>query len=141
MQPLRMRRDYGVAEKTDIEAIATKVASMVLTAASKNTTMARALHNKGGAEFKTGERVTVSWEEDVPFKTIIESVEEPGKRLKIPTKIVSAVLHGYPKAPSINTMEKWLDDGVAKSILGKRVETDGYDSDGSPSWLLALEYI
>jgi hypothetical protein len=111
------------------------------TAASKTTTMARTLHNKGGLEFKTGEQVIVSWEEDVPFKTVIESLEQPDKRLKIPTKMVSAVLHGYPKAPSVNAMEKWLDDGVAKSILGKRVETDGYDSDGSPSWLLALEYI
>ena len=45
------------------------------------------------------------------------------------------------KAPSISTMEKWLDDGSAKSILGERVEPDGVDCHGSPSWMLALGII
>ena len=45
------------------------------------------------------------------------------------------------KAPSIKTMEKWSFDGVAKSVLGAKVEPDGVDSLGSPSWLLALGMI
>jgi len=47
---------------------------------------------------------------------------------------------GFTK-PSNATMEKWVDDGYAKTPTGKRVEPDGYAEDGSPSWLLALGYI
>ena len=45
------------------------------------------------------------------------------------------------KAPSMRTLEKWVNDGICKSVLGKTVEPDGYDEDGSPSWLLALGMI
>jgi hypothetical protein len=40
------------------------------------------------------------------------------------------------KNPSLNTLEKWSSEGISKSMLGNRVEPDGYDSEGSPSWLL-----
>jgi len=45
------------------------------------------------------------------------------------------------RAPSVSTLEKWSNDGVCKSVLGKRVEPDGEDENGSPSWLLALGLI
>jgi len=45
------------------------------------------------------------------------------------------------KAPSLKTMQKWSNDGVAKSMLGQRVEPDGYDSEGSPSWMLVAGII
>lgn len=48
---------------------------------------------------------------------------------------------GFTKPPGLKTMEKWMDSGVAKTVTGKRTEPDGYGSDGSPSWLLALGYI
>lgn len=45
------------------------------------------------------------------------------------------------KAPSNSTLEKWCDDGVAKTVTGHKVEPDGYGPDGSPSWLLAMGLI
>lgn len=45
------------------------------------------------------------------------------------------------REPSISTLEKWNDDGVCKSIGGERVEPDGWDSKGSPSWMLAIGII
>jgi hypothetical protein len=45
------------------------------------------------------------------------------------------------KHPSMAALEKYSNDGVAKSILGNRVEPDGYDDQGSPSWLLAIGII
>lgn len=45
------------------------------------------------------------------------------------------------KAPSMKTLEKWSDDGIAKSVLGARVEPDGHGPDGEPSWMLALGVI
>lgn len=48
---------------------------------------------------------------------------------------------GFGKPPTMRTLEKWSDDGVAKSVTGKRVEPDGHGPDGSPSWMLVLGYI
>lgn len=45
------------------------------------------------------------------------------------------------KPPGMGTMAKWVDEGVARSVLGRRVEPDGRDEHGSPSWLLALGLI
>lgn len=45
------------------------------------------------------------------------------------------------KQPTNASLEKWVDDCIAKSVSGKKVETDGWASDGSPSWLLALGLI
>jgi len=45
------------------------------------------------------------------------------------------------KAPSIATMERWLNDGVARAVDGCRVEPDGTCPHGSPSWLIRLGVI
>jgi hypothetical protein len=45
------------------------------------------------------------------------------------------------KAPTVKTMEKWCNNGIAKSIGGKNVETDGWDEKGTPSWVLAAGLI
>lgn len=58
-----------------------------------------------------------------------------------PEKPYSVRIQSAFKAPSIKVMEKWSDDGIAKSIGGKRVEPDGYDENGLPSWMLILGLI
>lgn len=50
-------------------------------------------------------------------------------------------LSGFTKAPSVNTMEKWMDSGVAKTVLGERTEPDGTGATGAPSWLRVLGLI
>lgn len=45
---------------------------------------------------------------------------------------------GFTNPPSVATMERWSDNGIGKTITGKRTEPDGYGPDGSPSWLLIL---
>ena len=46
------------------------------------------------------------------------------------------------KAPSINQIMKWdWDNGVCKTPAGKKVEPDGYDSEGFPSWQLIIGVI
>lgn len=42
------------------------------------------------------------------------------------------------KKPSYNTLEKWVDNGVAKSVDGCRVELDGSCSHGFPSLVRVL---
>ncbi len=42
------------------------------------------------------------------------------------------------KQPSIKTMEKWMDNGIAKATDGCKVEPDGKCPHGKSSWLLVL---
>lgn len=45
------------------------------------------------------------------------------------------------KVPSLKTMERWDSDGFCKSVGGEKVEPDGWDSNGMPSWLLVMGMI
>lgn len=45
------------------------------------------------------------------------------------------------KLPSEKTLQRFMFDGVAESTAGNTVEPDGWDDEGSPSWLLALGMI
>lgn len=45
------------------------------------------------------------------------------------------------KRPSTEQLIEWEHDGWCESMLGERVEPDGVDERGSPSWMLALELI
>jgi len=45
------------------------------------------------------------------------------------------------KEPSIKTLEKWVQDGIAKATDGCEVEPDGYCQHGKPSWLIELGLI
>ncbi len=38
--------------------------------------------------------------------------------------------------PSLATMEKWMDSGVARAVDGCRVEPDGVCPHGCQSWIL-----
>lgn len=50
-------------------------------------------------------------------------------------------LSKFTKIPSVKSMENWISNGVAKTVLGGRIEPDGCDSNFAPSWLLTLGYI
>ncbi len=45
------------------------------------------------------------------------------------------------KVPSMKKLEEMSMDSICESVLGENVEPDGFDSKGSPSWLLALGLI
>lgn len=45
------------------------------------------------------------------------------------------------KAPSIKTMAKWIDEGIARATDGCKVEPDGVCPHGCKSWLLVLGLI
>jgi hypothetical protein len=48
---------------------------------------------------------------------------------------------GFSKPPTLPTLERYSNDGVAKTPTGERTEPDGFGQDGSPSWLLVLAII
>lgn len=45
------------------------------------------------------------------------------------------------RKPSDNCLMESVSDGVCSTPAGNRVEPDGHDSDGFPSWLLILGMI
>lgn len=45
------------------------------------------------------------------------------------------------QCPTLEELEGAVSDGVCESVGGDSVEPDGWDSEGSPSWLLALGMI
>lgn len=42
------------------------------------------------------------------------------------------------KKPSIETMKRWIDTGVARATDGCKVEVDGSCPHGCKSWLIVL---
>lgn len=45
------------------------------------------------------------------------------------------------KPPTVKTLYKWVEDGVAKATDGCRVEPDGECTHGHKSWLLVMNLI
>lgn len=43
--------------------------------------------------------------------------------------------------PKLDDLNRWVWDSVCDSVAGEQVEPDGWDSNGYPSWLLALGMI
>lgn len=65
-----------------------------------------------------------------------------GDEIKISrTQFASDRFTGISKPPSLKSLEKQCNDGIVKSVTGKRVEPDGWGPDGSPSWLLVISLI
>ena len=45
------------------------------------------------------------------------------------------------KPPSLRTLERWAEEGIARTPDGCKVEPDGTCPHGYESWLLKLGYI
>ena len=75
------------------------------------------------------------------YKNIIKIKAADGTEINIRAINAANALTGFIKEPSMKSLEKWVSDGIGKSIIGKKVEPDGFDFNGMPSWLLVLGII
>ena len=100
------------------------------------STLKRDVTLKDGRKFFKGEDAKVNFVGDS-----ILSITASNDTFKIRASKGYKTLEGFCKPPSIATLERWCNDGVAKSITGDRCEPDGYGDENSPSWLLVLGYI
>jgi len=69
---------------------------------------------------------------------------KPGRRDELKAAYAAKgveVVRESVTVPSVKTMEKWSDDGVAKTPCGCRVEPDGTCAHGVPSWLILVGVI
>jgi hypothetical protein len=46
--------------------------------------------------------------------------------------------HGVHSIPTMRQLEKWSNDGIARTVDGQRIEPDGTAANGAPSWLIVL---
>jgi hypothetical protein len=74
----------------------------------------------------------VTFKTEMPSRCFIKGERDEPFRVRVTSAF---------RAPSLKTIEKWNNEGFCKSIAGERVEPDGWDSRGTPSWLLALSLI
>lgn len=86
---------------------------------------------KSGAEIPAGCLVT--------WKDGRATLHAPDRDVRISARGAARAL-GIEE-PELATLEFWSYDGIAESILGERIEADGIDDHGSPSWLLAFGVI
>ncbi|MFH1290248.1 MAG: ferritin family protein [Nanoarchaeota archaeon] len=107
---------------------------------AKTYILKKDVRSKEGNVFKQGDKLSlINYGKKWPY--VVHFEDSSGQKLGILPDLGSRYLRGFPKAPSINTMMRWTDDGVAKAIDGERVEPDGISSNGAPSWLLVLGFI
>ena len=100
----------------------------------KTYSLLRAVKLKTGREFPQGERFAIAFD---PAGSLFTATLASDPTVSFRTRHFQS----FFRAPGLATMEKWMDDGIARTVTGERTEPDGYGSDGAPSWLLALGMI
>jgi hypothetical protein len=48
---------------------------------------------------------------------------------------------GINKIPTMKTLQKYMWDGIARTVTGEKTEPDGFGTNGAPSWLLVVGII
>lgn len=103
---------------------------------SREMTVKKSVELKGGETIQRGSIVGIGWDEKTSKPHLTWGRFQ---RARITLNLYCKLFE--VKMPSDRQLEKWTYDSVVKSVYGNRVEPDGFDSDGSPSWLLALGLI
>lgn len=96
---------------------------------------------ESGHKFRAGQMMELSFDvkhtDGRPWAQLLRATADDGTSFITPNFFNNFGL----KPPTFKTATKWMNDGVARSVFGKKVEPDGYDSDGSPSWLIVMGLI
>lgn len=110
---------------------------------AKSHTTKMDITSKKGATVPKGTGVALSWKSSSGAEqpSLTRITDSAGNTVAVRTANLEKYVSGITKAPGMTTLEKWSDDGIAKSVLGAKVEPDGWDAQGSPSWMLALGLI
>lgn len=107
----------------------------------KNTTTKKEIvFPKSGTVFPAGTSLTVYFDPENNSRVYLDPPSTPSRRA-IRLDNAHKYLTGFNKCPGMATLERYSNDGVAKTPTGHRVEPDGYGPDGSPSWLLVIGVI
>lgn len=100
------------------------------------TTVTKEIRLKDGSSIPAGAIVDICW----------PNQERPTRlQCTFGDRVLTLSTNSLPKlgfeAPSMEEMEEIVFDSICPSIFGHNVEPDGWDHEGSPSWLLAMGLI
>jgi hypothetical protein len=110
-----------------------------ITGTGINSKAKRELKWKDGSITSEGTPVHIDFCETRPgriYVTVGETVYQTGLANKAHERFT-----GIGKVPGFRTLEKYSNDGIAKTVTGEKTEPDGFGSDGSPSWMLVVGII
>lgn len=102
------------------------------------TSLKADLKLKDGSIFTKGTKVSCRFPED---STTIFLIIIDGREIKLKYTSAAAYLNKFKPAPSIRSLEKMSNDGIATTPLGARTEQDGHGIYGEPSWFLVLGFM
>lgn len=88
----------------------------------------------------TGQEIPIGTEFEITFVKTPSGIDAM-KLQNAEHNLLTSKFNLFFKEPSLKKLEKWSLDGICESVTGKRVETDGYGPDGSPSWFLVMGMI
>ncbi len=100
---------------------------------TKTFTTKRDIRTKSGLFFPSGTKFAAFFREGVPF-VVVDNQE-----INVTMRLMLAMCGA--ETPSVATMEKWAESGVARTVFGEKTEPDGHGIYGEPSWLLAMGLI
>ncbi len=107
----------------------------------KSYPLLRPVKLKDGRQFPQGERFAVAFEKPIDGELRSNATFMVATREMTGETFKTRHFLNFFRAPSVATMEKWMDSGIARTVTGDKTEPDGYGPDGAPSWLLALGMI
>lgn len=91
---------------------------------------------KDGKTYKAGEMVEITPNKELNRACL--KFKDSDKQYRLRYSSLHLYFKGFKKMPTMKTIEKQFFDGVTTTPTGKKVELDGYDSDGFPSWFIIL---
>ena len=96
-------------------------------------------------KLKTGEVIPAGTPVELTFDPVTNrallGVEGREKKVNLPCAALHKYGPGCSKVPSLARLEKMSSDAICTTPTGYKVECDGHGPDGSPAWMLALNYI
>ena len=97
---------------------------------SSNLHTEKAIAMKDGTTIAKG--APVQFIQDKPWLCYVQGARHEAYRVRVKNAFTP---------PSLEELEEAASDGVCPTVADNTAEPDGWDSDGSPSWLLALGMI
>lgn len=108
---------------------------------SKTYTVAKEItFKKSGVVIPVGEKISLTFQRDGEHGLFTMIIKYNDQEFKVRNYRIFNYLKGV-RIPSEKTLWKWSEDGVCKSVFGHKIEPDGVDHQGSPSWLLLIGLI
>lgn len=94
----------------------------------------REIRTKGGTVFDKGHSFDVQ-----PGANRAKCIsQESDARVVIPYVLMHKFFGGFKQQPTTQTLMKWENNAFCKTPRGEKVELDGHDHDGFPSWALIM---